>query len=182
MGYVIVRYSRSARSAQPLSLLRTRHAPLTEHFTGRIQETPGEDPFVSGAYAEAFVRGMQEGADPRYLKTSATCKHWAAYSLEQWEGMDRYHFDARVTDEDFAEFYAPAFQQCVEAGRASALMCSTLPRCARCARCATSHTPSPLATLTAPAQATMPSTASPRAPTPSSSRRSSARSGRLTAT
>jgi len=91
---------------------------------GRIQETPGEDPFLSGAYAEAYVRGMQEGEDPRFLKTSATCKHWAAYSLENWEGMDRYHFDAVVSDEDFAEVYAPAFQQCVEGGRASSVMCS----------------------------------------------------------
>jgi beta-glucosidase-like glycosyl hydrolase len=46
---------------------------------GRIQECPGENPFLSGAYAEAYVRGMQEGVDPRYLKTSATCKHWAGY-------------------------------------------------------------------------------------------------------
>ena len=69
---------------------------------GRIQETPGEDPFLSGAYAESYMRGMQEGADPRYLKTSACCKHFAAYSLEQWQGMDRYHFNAVVSDEDLA--------------------------------------------------------------------------------
>ena len=91
---------------------------------GRIQETPGEDPFLSGAYAENYMRGMQEGVDPRYLKTSACCKHFAAYSLENWEGMDRYHFNAVVTDEDLAEVYLPAFQDCVEKGRSSSIMCS----------------------------------------------------------
>lgn len=46
---------------------------------GRGQETPGEDPFWSGEYAAAFVRGMQEGEDARYLKVSACCKHFGAY-------------------------------------------------------------------------------------------------------
>ena len=55
---------------------------------GRIQETPGESAFLSGAYAENYMRGMQEGDDTRYLKTSACCKHYAAYSLENWKGMD----------------------------------------------------------------------------------------------
>lgn len=91
---------------------------------GRIQETPGEDVMLSGAYAEQFVRGMQEGADPRFIKVSACCKHFVAYSLESWHGVDRHHFDARVSDEDLAEFYLPAFQACVERGRASAMMCS----------------------------------------------------------
>jgi beta-glucosidase-like glycosyl hydrolase len=45
---------------------------------GRGQETPGEDPFWSGEYAAAFVRGMQEGEDGRYLKASACCKHFGA--------------------------------------------------------------------------------------------------------
>jgi beta-glucosidase-like glycosyl hydrolase len=102
---------------------------------GRIQECPGEDPFLSGSYAENYVRGMQEGNDPRYLKTSSTCKHFAAYSLENWEGMDRYHFNAIVTDDDLVDVYLPAFQSCVEKGRASAIMCSYnsvngIPSCA----------------------------------------------------
>ena len=91
---------------------------------GRTQECSGESPFLTGVYAEQFVRGLQDGSDPRYLKTSATCKHWAAYSLEKWDGMDRYHFNAVVTDEDLAEVYTPAFQACVEKGRASSMMCS----------------------------------------------------------
>lgn len=51
---------------------------------GRGQETPGEDPFWSGEYAAAFVRGMQEGEDARYLKASACCKHFGGYHLFVW--------------------------------------------------------------------------------------------------
>ena len=38
--------------------------------------------------------------------------------------MDRYSFNAIVSDEDAAEVYLPAFQSCVTKGRASATMCS----------------------------------------------------------
>ena len=72
---------------------------------GRITETPGEDPYVVGTYALNYVRGLQdiEGAkvatkDPnsRPLKVSVCCKHYAAYDVDNWHGVDRYHFDARV--------------------------------------------------------------------------------------
>lgn len=66
---------------------------------GRIQETSGEDPTTTCAYAAYFVRGMQEG-DPanssKRLKLSACCKHFTAYDIDNWEGVDRYHFDAKV--------------------------------------------------------------------------------------
>jgi hypothetical protein len=37
---------------------------------------------VNADYATAYVSGMQEGEDPRYLKVGATCKHAFGYSLE----------------------------------------------------------------------------------------------------
>lgn len=40
-------------------------------------------------------RGLQ-GAHPRYLQAGATCKHLAAYSLEEWGGATRHEFDARL--------------------------------------------------------------------------------------
>src|ERR1700741_1234314 len=43
---------------------------------GRGQETYGEDPYLTGTMGTAFVKGLQ-GNDPRYLKTSATAKHFA---------------------------------------------------------------------------------------------------------
>lgn len=71
---------------------------------GRITETPGEDPFVVGTYASNYVRGLQdvEGAgetkdlNSRPLKVSTCCKHYTAYDVDAWLGIDRYHYDARV--------------------------------------------------------------------------------------
>jgi len=102
---------------------------------GRGQETPGEDPFTTSQYVEAFVTGMQGGQDPNYLKVSACCKHYAAYSLEDSDGIDRFHFNGIVTDQDWADTYLPAFQTCVERGKASAIMCAYnanngIPSCA----------------------------------------------------
>eukprot|EP00743_Colponemidia_sp_Colp-15_P007755 GILK01008397.1.p1 GENE.GILK01008397.1~~GILK01008397.1.p1 ORF type:complete len:751 (-),score=119.29 GILK01008397.1:185-2437(-) len=91
---------------------------------GRGFETPGEDPYLSGQYAVNYVRGMQEGNDHRYLKTVATCKHFAAYSLESWNGTDRYHFDAIVSDKDLVQTYTPAFRACVTEGKVRSIMCS----------------------------------------------------------
>lgn len=91
---------------------------------GRGQETPGEDPYLSAQYVVEFVRGMQEGNDARYLKTAACCKHFAAYDLENWNGTDRHHFNAIVSDQDLIETYLPAFEACVREGRVASVMCS----------------------------------------------------------
>jgi beta-glucosidase-like glycosyl hydrolase len=68
---------------------------------GRGQETPGEDPYLTAEYVASYVPGLQydDDRDPTHstLKVSACCKHYAAYSLENYEGMDRHHFDAIVT-------------------------------------------------------------------------------------
>lgn len=44
---------------------------------GRIGELVAEDPLLTGAYAVEFLRGMQEGDDPRYFKMTAGVKHFA---------------------------------------------------------------------------------------------------------
>ncbi len=92
---------------------------------GRGQETPGEDPTLNGEYASSFVPGMQEGESwPRYIKASACLKHFSGYSLENWGGVDRHHFDAIITKQDMHDTYLPAFEAGVKAGKASGLMCS----------------------------------------------------------
>jgi beta-D-xylosidase 4 len=90
---------------------------------GRGQETPGEDPFLSGRYAARYVSGMQEG-DSKFAKVVATCKHFAAYSLEKWNGIERYEFDAIVDQQDLEETYLPAFKACVVEGKARSIMCA----------------------------------------------------------
>lgn len=68
---------------------------------GRGQETPGEDPLVAGKYAVAYVRGIQgdkfEGGQANHLQASACCKHFTAYDLENWKGVSRLSFDAKVS-------------------------------------------------------------------------------------
>ena len=61
---------------------------------GRGQETPGEDPTHNAEYAASFVPGMQGGVSPQYIKASSCLKHYFAYNLENWHGVDRHHFDA----------------------------------------------------------------------------------------
>ncbi|KAK3032668.1 hypothetical protein RJ639_036732 [Escallonia herrerae] len=110
---------------------------------GRTLETPGEDPFTVGTYASNYVRGLQdvEGTenatdlDSRPLKVSACCKHYAAYDVDNWLGVDRYRFDARVREQDMVETFLRPFEMCVKDGDVSSVMCSYnrvngLPTCA----------------------------------------------------
>ncbi|GER40282.1 beta-xylosidase 1 [Striga asiatica] len=97
---------------------------------GRGQETPGEDPLVAGKYSVAYVRGIQgdsfEGGELKdgRLKASACCKHYTAHDLDNWKGVTRYVFDAKVSKQDLADTYQPPFRACVEEGRASGIMCA----------------------------------------------------------
>lgn len=92
---------------------------------GRGQETPGEDPYLNSEYAAHYVASLQgEKDEGEFLKVSACCKHYAAYSLEKYSGTDRHHFDSQVTKQDLGDTFLPAFQSCVQRGKASSIMCS----------------------------------------------------------
>lgn len=85
---------------------------------GRGQETPGEDPMLTSAFAVEYVRGFQgekkvrgagmirvlrddeEEVDEESgggLMLSACCKHLTAYDLEKWGNFSRYSFNALVS-------------------------------------------------------------------------------------
>jgi len=91
---------------------------------GRGQETYGEDPYLTGELAKAFVNGLQFGEDRKnrrgevLYETLATCKHFAAYNIEQ----KRLSFYAKVTETDLRQFYLPAWEGCVS--EAVSVMCS----------------------------------------------------------
>jgi len=87
---------------------------------GRGMETYGEDPYLAGRLAVAFVRGMQ-GDDPRYLKTVATPKHYAVHSGPE---PARHSFDAIVDERDLRETYLPHFEMAVVEGGAGSVMCA----------------------------------------------------------
>jgi len=96
---------------------------------GRNIETPGEDPFLSGQYAINFVDGFErDPSDPGHILASSCCKHFVANSMESTnqDGIShaRYDFDAQVTMQDLVDSYLPPFQDCVEQGKVSGLMCS----------------------------------------------------------
>ncbi|CAF1191103.1 unnamed protein product [Adineta ricciae] len=102
---------------------------------GRGQETPGEDPFLVAEYAYALVQGLQGGEDARYLKIAADCKAYNAYDLENWNGTDRFHFNAIISDQDLVETYLPPFEKCIRDARVASIMCSYnsingIPNCA----------------------------------------------------
>ncbi|CAL8997928.1 unnamed protein product [Prunus brigantina] len=104
---------------------------------GRGQETPGEDPLLSSKYGSCYVRGLQQtdGGDKNKLKVAACCKHYTAYDLDNWKGVDRYHFNAVVTKQDLDDTFQPPFKSCVIDGNVASVMCSYnqvngIPTCA----------------------------------------------------
>jgi beta-glucosidase len=98
---------------------------------GRGMETYGEDPYLTGRMAVAFIKGMQ-GDDPKYLKTIATAKHFAVHSGPE---PARHTFDAVVSEKDLRETYLPHFEAAIKDGGAYSVMCAYnsvdgLPACA----------------------------------------------------
>ncbi|XP_065863750.1 beta-D-xylosidase 1 [Euphorbia lathyris] len=91
---------------------------------GRGQETPGEDPVVAGRYAASYVKGLQSITGGNKLKVAACCKHYTAYDLDNWNGVDRYHFNAKVSKQDLEDTYDVPFKACVVDGNVASVMCS----------------------------------------------------------
>ncbi len=87
---------------------------------GRGMETYGEDPYLTGKLAAAFIQGLQ-GDDPKYLKVVATAKHYAVHSGPESE---RHTFDAKVSEKDLRESYLPQFERAVKEGGAWSVMCA----------------------------------------------------------
>jgi len=85
---------------------------------GRGQETYGEDPFLTANLGTGFVKGLQ-GADPRYLKTVATLKHFAVHSGP--EALRR-GYDVRPSPRDLHETYLSAFEFCVREANPQSVM------------------------------------------------------------
>lgn len=87
---------------------------------GRGQETYGEDPYLTGQLAVAFVRGIQ-GDDPLHPRAIATPKHFVVHSGPEF---GRHGFDVDVSPHDLEATYLPAFRAAVTEGHAGSVMCA----------------------------------------------------------
>ena len=85
---------------------------------GRAQETYGEDPYLSGRLAVAFVTGMQ-GDHPFYFQGISTPKHFAVHSGPEPE---RHRMNMVVTDQDLYTTYLPQFEAAVREGHCFSIM------------------------------------------------------------
>lgn len=98
--------------------------PYRDPRWGRGQETPGEDPFHLSSYVKSLIDGLQGGENPEIKRMGATCKHFAGYDLESWNGNHRHQFDAQIGSRDLVEYYMPPFQQCARDSNAFSFMCT----------------------------------------------------------
>ncbi len=87
---------------------------------GRGQETYGEDPYLTGHLATAFVEGL-EGPDPAHPKTIASVKHFAVHSGPE---AGRHGFDVDASPYDREATYLPAFRQVVTVANPGSVMCA----------------------------------------------------------
>src|SRR5882762_7587894 len=92
---------------------------------GRTDEAFGEDPYLVGQMAGAFVNGYQ-GNSPTgqpmtpYLKVAATAKHYAMNNVE----ANRLSGDSVTTEADLHQYYLKQFQGLVENDHVSGIMTS----------------------------------------------------------
>ncbi len=84
---------------------------------GRDEENYGEDPYLTGRIAVEYIKGMQ-GDDPKYYKTVATAKHFAA---NNYEG-GRHDSSSDMDERDLREYYLPAFEMAVKEGNVRSIM------------------------------------------------------------
>ena len=88
-------------------------------YWGRNNEAFGEDPFLTGRMAVAYVKGLQ-GDDPKYLKLVSTLKHFAVNNVEN----GRQSLSATVSERMLHEYWLPHFRDAIVEGHAQSVMAS----------------------------------------------------------
>ncbi|KAL7905273.1 glycoside hydrolase [Trichoderma velutinum] len=94
--------------------------PFRDPRWGRGMETPGEDAFRIQGYVLALINGLQGGINPDYFRTISTCKHFAAYDIEN----GRTGNNLTPTQQDMADYYLPMFETCVRDAKVGSVMCA----------------------------------------------------------
>jgi beta-glucosidase len=88
-------------------------------YWGRNHESWGEDPFLTGRMAVAYVQGLQ-GDDALHLKIAATLKHFAVNNVE----TNRKSLNAVVSERMLHEYWLPHFHDAIVEGHAESVMAS----------------------------------------------------------
>jgi beta-glucosidase len=92
---------------------------------GRTDEAFGEDPYLAGEMAGAFVNGYQGNtmtgqSQTGYLKVAATAKHYALNDVE----ADRTGVSSNASDTDIRDYYTKQFASLIEDAHVAGLMTS----------------------------------------------------------
>jgi beta-glucosidase len=108
---------------------------------GRTDESFGEDPYLIGQIAGAFVNGyqgqsMSGSSETGYLKVASTAKHYALNNVDNTRDRD----SSNATDANIRDYYTAQFRDLIENAHVSGLMTSYN---------AVNGTPSPANTYTA---------------------------------
>ncbi len=81
---------------------------------GRVMESTGEDPYLNGQFAKAFVRGFQGSKLENDSYWVAACvKHFAAYGAA--EGGREYN-TVDMSERQLREYYLPAYKAAIDEG------------------------------------------------------------------
>lgn len=107
-----VEFGRDARAKGAHFLLAPGVNIYRAPVVGRNFEYLGEDPYLAGQMAVAYIKGVQSQG------VSATVKHFAANNSE----FDRNHTDSIVDERTLREIYLPAFEAAIKEGHVGAIM------------------------------------------------------------
>lgn len=107
----------AAREAA-VSGLHVTFAPMVDLIRdprwGRVMESTGEDPYLNGVFAKAFVQGFQgDDLAGDVTRVAACVKHFAAYGAAEG-GRDYNTVD--LSERQLREYYLPAYKQAIDAG------------------------------------------------------------------
>ncbi|GMM95839.1 glycoside hydrolase family 3 N-terminal domain-containing protein [Microbacterium sp. MTN4-26] len=86
---------------------------VTDYRWGRVEETLGEDPYVVGTLATAYVEGLQDAG------VIATLKHFAGHATSRG---GRNHAPVSMGEREFRDLVLPPFEMAVRVGRVGSVM------------------------------------------------------------
>lgn len=86
---------------------------VTDYRWGRVEETLGEDPYVVGTLATAYVEGLQDAG------VIATLKHFAGHATSRG---GRNHAPVSMGERELRDLVLPPFEMAVRAGGAKSVM------------------------------------------------------------